>query len=78
MRAPMLSKFVNSAIPGQNIQCTSVSYKSVNSDFNVTRKNVVNAVQNFVIAHVSPRPSPSIEPSNFASHCYSDSLKRPK
>ena len=74
----MLSKFVNSAIPGQNIQCTSVSYKSVNSNFNVTRKNVVNAVQNFVIAHVSPRSSPSIEPSNFASHCYSDSLKRPK
>ena len=88
MRARMLSKFVNSTIPGQNIQCTRVSCKSVtfstvksehvNGDFNVTRKNVVNAVRDFVIPHVSPRPSSSVEPNNFASQCYSDSFKCPK
>ena len=40
-----------------NIQCTSVPSKS----------------RDFVIANVSPRPSSSIEPSNFASQCCSKS-----
>ena len=59
-----LSKFVQSTIPGQNIQCTNAPSKSVtlsivrgkrvNSDVNLIRKNIVNVVGDSVIAPVSP------------------------
>ena len=82
----MLSKFVHSTKPGQNIQCTNVRSKSVtcstvkskrvNSDVNVIRKNTVNIVSDSMIASVSPRPSSFSD--DFTRQCYSESFKRPK
>ena len=83
-----LSNLVHSTIPCQNIQCTSipnkfvtcstVKSKRVSGNVNVIRKNAVNVVRVSVIACVIPRPSSSLEPSDLAPQCYSDSLKRPK
>ena len=70
LRVIMLSKFVHSTIPCQNIQCkkgpsksvtcSTVKSKHVNSDVNLIHKNAVNVVSNSVIARVSPCPSSSI------------------
>ena len=78
-----LAKYVHSTRPGQNIQCTSASSKSVtcstvkrkrvNSDVNVIRKNTVNVVGDSVIAPVSPRPLSFSD--NLTPQCYSE---RPK
>ena len=73
----MLSKFVPSTMPVQNIQstnaasksvaCSTVKSKHVISDVNVIRKNTVYVINGSVIAPVSPHPSSSSD--NFTPQC---------
>ena len=73
-------------MPGQNIQYTNASSKSVtcstvkskwvSSNVNVIHKNTVNVISDSVIVPVSPYLSSSSD--NFTSQCCNDSLKCPK
>ena len=76
LRWLLLTKCTN--VPSKAVTCSTVKSLGVNSHVNVIRKNIANVVIDSVIARVSPRPSSSFEPSDFAPQCYSDTLKRPK
>ena len=73
-----LSNLVHSTIPCQNIQCASIPNKFVTCSTVKSKRVSSNVVRDSVIACVILRPSSSLEPSDLAPQCYSDSLKRPK